>query len=68
MKLSVVMPAKGEEGSVGDAVLGAVDVLMREGIDYELIVVDDHSADSPRSSTVPSPPPTSASAARPCLY
>jgi dolichol-phosphate mannosyltransferase len=45
VKLSVVMPAKGEEGSVGDAVQDAVDVLAREGIDYELIVVDDHSTD-----------------------
>jgi dolichol-phosphate mannosyltransferase len=45
MKLSVVVPAKGEEGSVGATVQKAADVLEREGIDYELIVVDDHSTD-----------------------
>ena len=45
MKFSVVMPAKDEEGSVGATVQEAVDVLEREGIDYELIVVDDHSTD-----------------------
>jgi dolichol-phosphate mannosyltransferase len=39
------MPAKGEEGSVGETVERAVDALEREAIDYELIVVDDHSTD-----------------------
>ena len=46
MKLSVVMPAHNEEGSVGATVEGVVAVLAREGIDYEVIVVDDHSEDS----------------------
>jgi dolichol-phosphate mannosyltransferase len=45
MKLSVVIPARGEEGSVGDTVERTVDALEREAIDYELIVVDDHSID-----------------------
>jgi len=45
MKLSVVIPAKGEEDSVGATVRETVDALAREGIDYELIVVDDHSTD-----------------------
>jgi dolichol-phosphate mannosyltransferase len=45
MKLSVVIPARGEEGSVGDTVERTVDALEREAIDYELIVVDDHSTD-----------------------
>ena len=46
MKLSVVMPAQNEEGSVGRTVEGAARVLDREGIDYELIVVNDDSEDS----------------------
>lgn len=45
MKLSVVMPAQNEEGSVGATVEGVVAALEREGIDYEAIVVDDGSTD-----------------------
>jgi dolichol-phosphate mannosyltransferase len=45
MKLSVVIPAQGEEDSVGVTVERTVDALEREAIDYELIVVDDHSTD-----------------------
>ncbi|MGN6665194.1 MAG: glycosyltransferase family 2 protein [Solirubrobacterales bacterium] len=46
MKLSVVMPAQNEEGSVGATVEGIVAALEREGIDYEVIVVNDDSTDS----------------------
>jgi len=46
MKLSVVMPAQNEEGSVGQTVAGVVEVLEREGIDYEVVVVNDDSEDS----------------------
>ena len=46
MKLSVVMPAQNEEGSVGKTVEGVTDVLDREGIDYEIVVVNDDSTDS----------------------
>jgi dolichol-phosphate mannosyltransferase len=46
MKLSVVIPAQNEEGSVGQTVDGVVAVLEREGIDYEVVVVDDGSEDS----------------------
>jgi dolichol-phosphate mannosyltransferase len=46
MKLSVVIPAQNEEGSVGETVDGVVAVLEREGIDYEVVVVDDGSEDS----------------------
>src|SRR5215203_1449103 len=45
MKLSVVMPAQNEEGSVGKTVAGVANVLDREGIDYEVVVNDD-STDS----------------------
>ena len=46
MKLSVVIPAQNEEGSVGETVEGIVAVLERDEIDYEAIVVDDSSEDS----------------------
>lgn len=46
VKLSVVMPAQNEEGSVGSTVEGVVAVLEREGIDYEVVVVNDDSEDS----------------------
>ncbi len=46
MKLSVVMPAQNEEGSVGKTVEGVVAALEREGIDYEVVVVNDDSEDS----------------------
>ena len=48
MKLSVVMPAQNEEGSVGATVEGVVAVLDREGIDYEVLVIDDGSEDTTR--------------------
>jgi dolichol-phosphate mannosyltransferase len=45
MKLSVVIPAQNEEGSVGQTVEGIVAALERERIDYEVLVVDDGSED-----------------------
>lgn len=45
MKLSVLIPAQNEEGSVGATVEGVAAVLEREGIDYEVIVVNDDSRD-----------------------
>ena len=46
MKLSVVMPAQNEEGSVAKTVEGVVAALEREEIDYEVVVVNDDSEDS----------------------
>ena len=46
VKLSVVIPAQNEEGSVGGTVEGIAAVLEREAIDYEVLVVDDGSSDS----------------------
>jgi len=46
MKLSVVIPAQNEEGSVGKTVEGVTAVLEREEIDYEVVVVNDASEDS----------------------
>ena len=49
MKLSVVIPARGEEDSVGQTVESTVAALDAERIDYEVIVVDDHSTDGTAS-------------------
>lgn len=46
MKLSVVVPAQNEEGSVGATVEGLVTTLKGAGIDYEIVVVNDDSNDS----------------------
>jgi dolichol-phosphate mannosyltransferase len=46
VKLSVVIPAQNEEGSVERTVEGIVAVLEREGIEHEVLVVDDGSSDS----------------------
>jgi len=46
MKLSVVIPARNEEGSIAETVRLIADVLRREAIPYEIVVVDDGSTDS----------------------
>jgi dolichol-phosphate mannosyltransferase len=45
MRLSVVIPAHNEEGCVAGTVTEIVAALEREGVDYEVIVVDDGSTD-----------------------
>lgn len=45
MKLSVVIPAYNEEETVAETVEGIVAVLAREGVDHEVVVVDDSSTD-----------------------
>jgi dolichol-phosphate mannosyltransferase len=45
MKLSVVIPAYNEEGSIGETTGEIATTLSREGIDHEVIVVDDSSSD-----------------------
>ncbi len=45
MRLSVVIPAHNEAGSVGETIDGAVEALDRAGIEHEIIVVDDGSTD-----------------------
>src|SRR4051812_24594735 len=48
MKLSVVIPAQNEADSIGDTVDGLVAALERPPVDYEVVVVDDGSADGTR--------------------
>jgi dolichol-phosphate mannosyltransferase len=45
MKLSVVIPAHNEEGSVAATVEGVVAKLRQEGIEYEILVINDNSSD-----------------------
>jgi dolichol-phosphate mannosyltransferase len=45
MKLSVVIPAHNEIGSIGATVERTADELERAGIDHEIIVIDDASSD-----------------------
>jgi dolichol-phosphate mannosyltransferase len=46
MKLSVVIPARNEAGNIGPTLDAIRDRLRREGIAYEIIVVDDGSTDA----------------------
>ncbi len=46
MKLSIVIPAHNEEGCIEDTVLNMLDLLKKESIDSEILVVNDHSTDS----------------------
>lgn len=46
MKLSVVIPAHDEAGSIAETVDTLVDTLSAEDIDHEIVVVDDHSSDA----------------------
>ena len=45
MKLSVVIPAFNEEGSIGTTASALAEALAGEAISYEIVVVDDHSTD-----------------------
>jgi len=45
MKLSVVIPAHNEEGSISETVRTVTGRLAEEDIDYEIVVVDDASSD-----------------------
>jgi dolichol-phosphate mannosyltransferase len=45
MKLSIVIPAHNEEGAIASTVESAIAVLDREGVEHEIVVVDDSSGD-----------------------
>src|SRR4051794_15856205 len=45
VKLSVVIPAHNEEATVGATVAAVVERLEQEGIDHEVLVIDDASSD-----------------------
>jgi dolichol-phosphate mannosyltransferase len=53
MKLSVVIPAHNEVGSIAATVDGLTEVLDKEGLDYELIVIDDASTDGTADAIEP---------------
>ncbi len=45
MKLSVVIPARDEEGSIAETATSIATTLTQQGIPYEIVVVDDGSTD-----------------------
>ncbi len=45
MKLSIVIPAHNEEGSIGETIRPLSERLQAEGIDHEILIVNDHSTD-----------------------
>jgi len=45
LKLSVVIPARNEEGSIRETLSALVETLQRENIPYEIVIVDDGSSD-----------------------
>lgn len=49
MKLSVVIPAYNEEDSIAETVAGVTETLEAEGIEHEVVVVDDSSTDGTRA-------------------
>ena len=49
LKLSVVVPAHNEEGSITETIDGLVLALESAGIDYEILIVDDSSTDRTRA-------------------
>lgn len=46
MKLSIVVPAHNEEENIGQAISDIIAEMTKEKIDYEIVAVDDNSADS----------------------
>ena len=46
MKLSVIVPVYNEENSIAETLLSLNNVLRRENIEHEIVVVDDNSKDS----------------------
>jgi dolichol-phosphate mannosyltransferase len=50
LRLSVVIPAHDEEGSIEATVTGVADRLREAGIEHEIIVVDDSSTDGTRQA------------------
>jgi dolichol-phosphate mannosyltransferase len=49
LKLSAVIPAHNEEGSIEETIDGLVKAVEQAGIDYEILVVDDSSTDRTRA-------------------
>jgi len=46
LKLSVIIPAKNEEGNVADTIKEINSILSKNNIQHEIIVINDNSSDS----------------------
>jgi len=51
MKLSVVIPAHNEEGSIAETIITLHSVLEKETIDHEILIINDNSNDNTRHIT-----------------
>ena len=46
MKLSIIIPAKNEEGTLEDTIRNINNILLKNNIQHEIIVINDHSSDA----------------------
>ena len=46
MKLSIIIPAKNEEGNLEDTIQEINNILLKNNIQHEIIVINDHSSDA----------------------
>ena len=46
MKLSIIIPAKNEEGNLEDTIKELNNILLKNNIQHEIIVINDHSSDA----------------------
>ena len=46
MKLSIIIPAKNEEGNLEDTIKEINNILLKNNIQHEIIVINDHSSDA----------------------
>ena len=46
MKLSIIIPAKNEEGNLKETIKEINNILLKNNIQHEIIVINDHSSDA----------------------
>ena len=46
MKLSIIIPAKNEEGNLEGTIKEINNILLKNNIQHEIIVINDHSSDN----------------------
>ena len=46
MKLSIIIPAKDEEGDIEDTLISIHNILKTNNVEHEILIINDHSVDS----------------------